>query len=110
MIIAPRSEERFSLVAGGPAHRLQQRLGLIKAETSGIVGRAALTIALTWIPLLVLSLAEGTAAGHGVRIPFLHDFAAYTRFLVAIPVLILAEGLIEPRVAAAVMQFVHSSL
>ena len=37
-----------------------------------------------------------------MKIPFLYDFAAYTRFLVAIPLLILAEGLIERRAAEVV--------
>jgi hypothetical protein len=64
----------------------------------------------TWIPLLVLSAVEGTAIGHRVRLPFLYDFAAYTRFLVAIPLLILAEGLVERRVAGAATHFVHSGL
>ncbi len=53
---------------------------------------------------------QGQAIGHQVRIPFLYDFAAYTRFLIAIPLLILAEGLIERRVAEAVAHFVHAGL
>jgi hypothetical protein len=46
---------------------------------------------MTWFPLLVLSLLQGLAIGHGGRIPFLYDLAAYTRFLVAIPLLILGK-------------------
>ncbi|MET0217876.1 MAG: hypothetical protein ABW205_08110 [Burkholderiales bacterium] len=42
--------------------------------------------------------------------PFLYDFAAYTRFLIAMPLLILAEGVIERRVSEVVTHFVHAGL
>ena len=45
-----------------------------------------------------------------MRLPFLYDFAAYTRFLIAIPLLILAEGLIERRVSEVLAHFIHSGL
>jgi hypothetical protein len=108
----PPSSSRadFSLVAGGPTHRLQQRLGLIKPGSPNLAKRAALSVLLTWFPLLVLSAAQGLAIGHQVNIPFLYDFAAYARFLVAIPLLILAEGLIEHHIAGAAAHFVHSQL
>ena len=107
---ARSSEGDFSLVAGGPAHWLQQRLGLIKPGAPNLARRAAFSVLLTWVPLLVLSAAQGLAIGDKVRIPFLHDFAVYTPFLVAIPLLILAEGPIERRVAEVVTHFVHSGL
>jgi hypothetical protein len=68
------------------------------------------SILVTWVPLLALSAAEGVAAGNRVRLPFLYDFAAYARFLVAIPLLILAEGLIERRVMEAVKHFIQARL
>ena len=107
---APSSRAGFSLVAGGPTHRLQQRLGLIKGESSYLVRRAALSVLLTWFPLLVLSAAQGLAIGHRVRIPFLCDFAAYTRFLIALPLLILAEGPIGKEMAEVVAHFLHAGL
>jgi hypothetical protein len=64
---------------------------------------------LTWVPLLVLSAVQGLAMGHRVELPFLYDFAAYTRFLVAVPLLILAEG-IEGQMAAVAAHFVKSGL
>ncbi len=100
----------FSLVAGGPAHWLQERLGLIRPGAPNLARRAGLSVLLTWVPLLLLSAMQGLAIGDHVRLPFLYDFAAYTRFLVAIPLLILAEGLIERRVAEVVVHFTHSGL
>ena len=58
---ASASRADFYLVAGGPTHRLQQRLGLIKPGSPHLARRAALSIALTWVPLLVLSAAQGLA-------------------------------------------------
>jgi hypothetical protein len=77
------SEAVFSPVAGGPAHWIQERLGLIEPGSLHLARRAALSIFLTWVPLLVLSTAQGRAIGGKVRLPFLYDFAAYTRFLIA---------------------------
>jgi hypothetical protein len=105
----PSSRADFSLIAGGPTHRLQQRLGLITPRSLNLARRAALSMLLTWVLLLVLSAAQGLAIGHDVRIPFLYDFAAYARFLVAIPLLILAEGLIEHHIAGVAAHFMNSS-
>ena len=95
---------------GGPSYRLQRRLGLIKQESPYLARRAALSVLVTWFPLLILSAVEGLAIGHKVRIPFLLDFAAYARSLVAIPLLILAEGPIEWHLAKVAAHFLHAGL
>jgi len=80
----------FSLVAGGPAHGLQQRLGLVGPASFHPARRTLVAILVTWVVLLVLSAVQGLAIGGGVKIPFLYDYAAYARFLIAIPVLMPA--------------------
>jgi len=100
----------FSLVAGGPAHGLQQRLGLVGPASFHPARRTLVAILVTWVVLLVLSAVQGLAIGGGVKIPFLYDYAAYARFLIAIPVLIVAEGLIEPRIARVAAHFGRSGL
>lgn len=65
---------------------------------------------LTLILLLMLSAAQGLTTGRSMRIPFLYDFAAYTRFLVVIPLLILAEWLIEHHIAGVAAHFMLSRL
>jgi hypothetical protein len=104
----PRWE--FSLVAGGPLHGLLRRLGLTKPGSPGLARRAAVAVLVTWVPLVVLSAVEGLAIGHKVRLPLLNDFAVYTRLLIAIPLLILAEGIVERHVAGVVMHLAHSEL
>ena len=81
----------LSLMEGGPGDALMKRLRLIRPELGAASARTAIILAaITWIPLLVFSLVEGLALG-GAKIPFLYDIAAHVRFLVAVPILILAE-------------------
>ena len=110
MSAEPSSTATFSLVTGGPSYRLQQRLGLIKPESPYLARRAALSVLVTWFPMLILSAVEGLAIGHRVKIPFLYDVAAYARSLVAIPLLILAEGPIEWHLSKVAAHFLHAGL
>ena len=59
---------QFQLTEGGPAYRLEQRLGLIREKSPMIVRRALLFLFLTWMPLLVLSALEKFAIGHRVPV------------------------------------------
>ena len=67
-------------------------------------------ILITWVPLLILTVMEGTAWNHGLKIPFLLDFVAHTRYLFAVPLLLLAEKIVELRVGLQVKQFITSGL
>jgi hypothetical protein len=81
----------LSLMEGGPGDSLMKRLRLIRPELGAASARTAIILAaLTWIPLLVFSLVEGLAFD-GAKIPFIYDIAAHARFLVAVPILVLAE-------------------
>ncbi|MGB9444241.1 MAG: hypothetical protein WBR26_04530 [Candidatus Acidiferrum sp.] len=62
-----------------------------------------------WLPLLILSAVQGVLVTN-VKIPFLYDPAAYSRFLLAVPLLIVAEVVIGPRIAEATSQFIASGL
>jgi hypothetical protein len=60
--------------------------------------RAIVISAVAWVPLLLLSAANGVALGGDVEIPFLRDLVAYARFVVALPIAIVAGDIISPRV------------
>jgi hypothetical protein len=100
----------FLLVEGGPLYRIEKRVGLIKARTPVMVRRAVIAAGLTWGPLLILSAAEGTAYGSNIPVPFLRDFSAYSRFLVGLPLFLLAEIVIGPRIAGTAEHFVTSGV
>ncbi len=63
-----------------------------------------------WLPLLLLTLVQGLAYNDYLQISFLKDFAAATRFLVALPILILAEVGIDQRLRQVVFHFLRSGL
>ncbi|MGB7439392.1 MAG: hypothetical protein WBQ61_24550 [Candidatus Acidiferrum sp.] len=104
----PNAKE-FSIVEGGPLHRIQLRLGLMKDRAPRIMRRAMIFALVAWLPLLILSAVQGVLVTN-VKIPFLYDPAAYSRFLLAVPLLIVAEVVIGPRIAEATSQFIASGL
>jgi hypothetical protein len=100
----------FSLVLGGPLFQLLRRLGLSGSGLELLRRRIVAIALVTWVPLLVLSMAEGLAWGNAVRVPFLFDVDVHVRFLVALPVLIAAELLVHQRTRIVVEQFVSQGL
>ena len=102
--------EDFSLTRGGPMHRVLVLLGNAGDERQRVIHRALGVALITWLPLLVLSLVHGDAYGTSVRIPFLRDFAVNVRFLIAVPILILAESSIDRRWRILVVHFLKSGL
>jgi hypothetical protein len=101
--------KRLSIVEGGPLDRLQLRLGLMKLQAALIVRRAVIFALIAWLPLLILSALQGVLFAN-VRIPFLYDPSAHIRFLLSVPLLIVAEVVIGPRIVAAASQFIRSGL
>jgi hypothetical protein len=75
-----------------------------------VLRRIIALVTLTWLPLLILSAKDGLAIGHQVEVPFLYDFSMYGRFLLALPLFILAEIVIDPAIRRAVEEFVDSRI
>jgi hypothetical protein len=103
-------QEGLSLVNGGPTYRLMLRIGLVRPDAPCLLRRVLFFVLATWLPLLILSATLGLASGNRVVIPFLGDYLAYARFLIAIPLLILAEIVVDPVVSAAARSFVTSGV
>src|SRR5215467_6176000 len=108
--IAEAAARRFSLVTGGPTYDFLLRFRVIRKHLPNVTHRILATVALTWLPLLLLSLRGGLASSQLVKIPFLYDFSVYGRFLLAIPLLILAEEIIDPAIRLCLAEFVESGI
>jgi hypothetical protein len=95
-------------IDGGPGDGLLRRLHLAPVR-----GRAAaeivVLVALTWVPLVILAAVDGTLAD-GPAIPFLVDVAVHVRFLVAAPLLVLADLPVGAQLARCTAQFLAAGL
>ena len=96
----------FSLLSGGFQYRLMRRIGL----ADRLVPRAVVLSALSWLPLVILSALQGALIDSNNRIPLLGDFATYGRFLIAVPILVLTEKLVNRRIQDILQQFFTSKL
>jgi hypothetical protein len=100
----------FSLVLGGPLFQLLRRTHLAD-DALLLVRQRIIVIALfAWLPLLLLSALEGNLWGGNSRVPFLYDIEAHVRFLVALPLLILAELVVHRRMRPLLQQFLERNL
>jgi hypothetical protein len=77
-----------ALFAGGAPLKLQFMLRLAMPEHLRVARRAALFVAVAWLPLLVLNAVQG----HAHVSSFLLDFGSWARLVAAGPLLIAAEA------------------
>src|SRR5579862_1389291 len=97
----------FSLVLGGPLFHIYRRTRLSGRDLELLRRRAIVITLFAWLPLLMLSALEGHALGGAIKIPFLQDIEANARFLVALPVLIIAELVVHRRISPLIRKFVE---
>ncbi len=99
----------FSLVLGGPLFQFLVRSRLATPALELAHRRIVFISMFAWLPLLLLSLVNGKAWG-GVGLPFLYDIEMHARFLVALPLLIAAELLVNQRMRLIVGQFIDRDI
>jgi hypothetical protein len=100
----------FSLMLGGPLYQLFCRAHLCGHFLELLKRRVIVLCGLAWLPLLVLSALNGAAWGGAVRLPLLEDVEAYARFLVAMPLLIIAELVVHIRMRPVIQEFLERDL
>src|SRR5262249_42630761 len=71
--------------------------------------RALIIPLICWGPLLILAAMAGQAL-RGVSLPFLLDIEVHARFLVAVPLLIIAELLVHRRMVLVIRQFIERDI
>ena len=100
----------FSVVLGGPLYQLARRTHLSGDALELLRRRLVVITLLAWLPPLILAGLSGHAVGDAVAVPFLRDIGLHIRFLVALPLLIVAELVIHQRLRPVVRQFLERGL
>jgi len=100
----------LDLVPGGPTFRLMLRVGLANPAAPRLMQSALTLLVVTWFPLALLTLLAGTALEGSIEQPFVRDFAVHARLLLAVPLFLLSEVTIGPRLRAIAATFVSSGL
>lgn len=95
----------FSIVLGGPFFQLLRKAHLTGNALELIKQRTIVISLVAWLPLFVLSVIKGQAWGEGINLPFIEDLEVHIRFLVALPLMVLAELMVHQRMMSVVEQF-----
>lgn len=96
----------FSLVLGGPLYQMLRRAHLTGPALELLRRRVVSAVLLSWVPLAVLSLIQAHFFG-GAKLDFFRDIETHVRFLISLPVLILAEIIVHKRIRPAVKSFIE---
>ena len=106
----PADPEDFSLVLGGPLYQIIRRAHL-SGDALSLLQRRVLVITLVaWLPLLILATLGGRAWGSAVPVPFLLDVEVHVRFLLTLPLLVVAELVVHQRMRPLVHEFLARGL
>jgi hypothetical protein len=97
------------LFDGGPPLGLQRWLGLVKQNEPKIARRAAMLVLVGWLPLVVLAIVQELHSPGAIGLLF-SDFAVHARYLIAVPLLVVAEIVATPRLGAIAAHLVDAGL
>jgi hypothetical protein len=100
----------LSLVRDDLPFRLQRRVGLIPEQGLGTMRRAVFFALLTWLPIVIWAIAVGRILPGTVDEPLLRHFGVHVRFLLAVPLFILGEGMIHQLSTTLTPYFLTSGL
>ena len=95
------SPQADSIYLAQPSTRAWRFLDLFRVASSRTLTLTAIAVAVAWIPPAALSALRGGAS----FLSFLTDYATQSRFLIVIPVLILAEKPLHVRLTQVVHHF-----
>jgi hypothetical protein len=72
--------------------------------------RILVLLGVAWLPLMLLTIIDGTFYTPELTIPFINDVSLMVRVLIVIPLLVLADNLIEPMMARVLAYFKSSGV
>jgi hypothetical protein len=99
----------FSFTLEGPLSRFLGRSEAAIPVPTLLCRRAVLSILVCWVPLAILSLIQSRYIS-GIHVSFLRDIETHIRFLVSLPILILAEIVVKQRIGPVLRRFVERQI
>jgi hypothetical protein len=82
-----------SLVRGGPFHRAQRAIGLIRPNQWNVGRRIIFLLAIGWLPLFLITSISNPAG----LFSLLKDYRVHSRMLIVVPVLLIGEIFMDVR-------------
>jgi len=101
------NEDELYFERGGVVQGFTRKVFLRLGVTFSVRGRIIGFLLITWFPLLIFSMLEGRALGPTPRESFLLDFSTYLRFFLGVPLLLIAELVVGPRLRETGLQFLR---
>ena len=99
----------FSFTLEGPLSRLLWRSQAAIPVPALLCRQAVFSILVCWVPLAILSLVQSRYIS-GIQVSFLRDIETHIRFLVSLPILILAEIVVRQRIRPTLRRFVERQI
>jgi len=95
---------------GGPPSRLEVWLHLRKYDERRVLRLVLAMAAIAWLPIAVLASAIDRYPAVFTAGSFFADFSVHARYLIALPLFVIAESVCMPRLGAILQQFADADL
>ena len=95
-----------SLVRGGPFYRFQFAIGLVRPNQWNLGRRVAFLLAVGWLPLFVITALLNPEG----LVSLIREYRLHARMLLAVPALLVGEGLMESRFRAVMAHIRQAGL
>jgi hypothetical protein len=102
--------DQTPLFEHAPPLLIQEKLGLARKGSTRVWHRAAAVALIGWLPLVLLTLVQGLVWNPDVIRSFLYETGVHARYLVAAPLLVVAESECGLRLSAIARHFIDSRL
>lgn len=95
-----------SIVRGGPFYRAQLATGIIREGEWNHVKRLVIAVVVTWLPLVLITALFNRQG----LVSLLTSYRVYSRLLIAVPVLLIGQQIMESRFRMIVQAIIDARL
>ena len=99
-----------ALFEHAPPGGLQRRLGLVRPDNLNIVRRAWLAVLVGWLPLVLLAIVQSVWTRTDELTPLRWEVGVHARYLVAVPLLVIAEAVCAPQLNVIARRFMSGGI